>query len=194
MPSVSTQPSPTPSTSLKWRTSSLRRAAPSASMRRSRKRFDVSFCRPTGPLPALSCAARASFFRVCGLLFRALARFRVEEAARHRVARHADVTLREHHLEEVRAAARAAEHLGAAVEVGAPHAAEALVEARGIDGADLVPVAIEALAPRVERERVMAAQVLDVEHFEAGLLHLDDHLGEARNPAAGKHVLADEVV
>src|SRR3954471_17756689 len=121
MPSLSTQltfPSePKARTSLKWRTSSRRRGAPSPSMRRSRKRFYVSFCRPTVPSPALSCAARASFFRVCGLLFRAFARFGVEEAPCHRVARRADVALREHDLEEVRAARCAAEHLGAAVEV-----------------------------------------------------------------------------
>src|SRR4029079_2974555 len=88
----------------------------------------------------------------------------------------------------------AAEHLGAAVEVDAPDAPEALVEALGVEGADLLPVAVEALAPCIERERVMAAQVLDVEHLEPRLLHLDDHVREARDPAAGEDVLADEVV
>ena len=48
--------------------------------------------------------------------------------------------------------------------------------------------------PHVQRERVVAAQVLDVEHFQARLLHLDDHVGEARDPAAGEHVLADEEI
>src|ERR1041384_4060933 len=110
MPSASTLPSPTWRTSLNARTSSRRRGAPS----RSRNRFEVSFARPTGPDPCLSCAARASFFLLCRRLGL------VEESPRHRVARHADVTLREHDLEEVRAPGRAAEHLGAAVEVHAP--------------------------------------------------------------------------
>src|SRR3982751_1333276 len=159
MPSVSTHPGPASppmaSTWLKWRTSSRRRGEAS----RSRKRFDVSFCRPTVPSPALSCAARASFFLLCRLLAFGL----VEEAPRHRIARHAHVALGERHLEEVRAPARAAEHLGAAIQVDAPDAPEALVESLRIDGADLVPVAVEALAPGVERERVVPAQVLHVE-------------------------------
>src|SRR4051812_9912716 len=186
MPSVSTQPGPKPRTWLKCRTSSRRRAAAS----RSRKRFDVSFCRPTGPSPALSCAARASFFLLCRLLALGF----VEEAPRHRVARHAHVALGEHHLEEVRAPARAAEHLGAAIQVDAPDAPEALVESLRIDGADLVPVAVEALAPCIERERVMPAQIFYIQHLEARPFHLDDHVGEARDPAAGEHVLADEVI
>ena len=52
---------------------------------------------------------------------------------------------------------------------------------------------VEALGPGVERERVVAAQVLDVEHLEAAALH------RRRSPRArlgiqppGKHVLADE--
>src|ERR1700694_524117 len=85
-----------------------------------------------------------------------------------------------------------AEHLGAAVQVDAPDAAEALVEAPRIERADALPVAVEALAPGVEGQRVVPAQVLDVEHFEPGALHLDDGIGEARDPAAGEHVLADE--
>src|SRR5689334_17048929 len=145
MPSVSTQPAcgSTDSTSLKARTSSRRRAT----LARSRNRFDVSFARPTGPAPSLSRAARASFFREydCGLLF-------VEEAPAQRIALHRDVALREHDLEEMRAPGRRAEHLRAAVEVDAPDAAEALVESRGIERPDLLPVAVEALGPRVERE------------------------------------------
>ena len=38
----------------------------------------------------------------------------------------------------------------------------------------------------------MAAQVLDVEHLEPGALHLDQRVGEARDPSAGEDVLADE--
>src|ERR1051326_8127674 len=139
MPSVSTQPAcaSTASTWLKPRTSSRRRAT----LARSRNRFDVSFARPTGPAPSLSRAARSSFFRecdFCGLLF-------VEEAPAQRIALHRDVTLREHDLEEMRAAVRGAEHLGAAVQVHAPDAAEALVEFHRVERPDLVPVAVEAL-------------------------------------------------
>src|SRR5690242_16953748 len=111
------------STSLKPRTSSFRRA-PGA---RSRKRFDVSFASPTGPAPALSCAARASFFLLNGLGKR-FAQFFVEEAPAHRVRGRRGVALAEHDLEEMRVAGRRAEHLGAAVQVDAPDAAEALVE------------------------------------------------------------------
>src|SRR5438105_103782 len=160
MPSVSTQPAAalTSSTWLKPRTSRRRRATGS----RSRKRLDVSFARPTGPLAgapaALSRAARASFFSECcesGLLVKF-----VEEVARHRVARRGDVALREYDLEEMRAAHGRAEHLGAAVEVYAPDAAEALVELLRVEAADRLPVAVEALGPHVERERVVTAQVL----------------------------------
>src|SRR3989442_1272558 len=180
MPSASTWPSLIRRTSLKWRTSSRRRAAPA----RSRNRFEVSFASPTGPLPSLSRAAKASFFVVCRLF--------VEESPAHRIAGLRDVALGEHDLEEVQAALRQAEYLGAAVQVDAPDPAEALVEALRIERADPLPIAVEALAPRVERERVVSAQVLDVQHFEAGALHLDDGVGEARDPAAREDVLADE--
>src|SRR5436190_3007721 len=155
MPSASTEP-PAASTASTWlnaRTSSRRRGA----VLRSRNRFEVSFASPTGPAAppsgALSRAARASFFSECcvrGLLVKF-----VEVLARQRVARHRDVALGEHHLEQVRAARRRAEHLGAAVEIYAPDAAEALVEPLRVQGADLVPVAIEALAPDIQRERVV---------------------------------------
>src|SRR3989441_5766051 len=180
IPSASTWPALIRRTSLKWRTSSRRRAAPA----RSRNRFEVSFASPTGPLPCLSRAAKASFFVVCRLF--------VEESPAHRIAGLRDVALGEHDLEQVRVPLGRAEHLGAAVQVDAPDATEALVEALRIELADALPVAVEALAPRVERERVVAAQVLDVQHFEAGALHLDDGIGKARDPAAGKHVAADE--
>src|SRR5262245_28382988 len=184
MPSASTQPSPKPMTSLNARTSSRRRS-PAA---RSRKRLDVSLASATGPVAALSCAARASFFFAC------CCKLVVEELPAHRIAGSGHVPLGEHDLEEMRAADARAEHLGAAVQIGAPDAAEALVEARGVEGADLLPARVEALPPGVERERVVAPQVLDVQHFQPRLLHLDDHVGEARDPAAGKDVLADEVV
>src|SRR5882672_3263116 len=194
MPSASTKFSFTERTSLKARTS-RRRRSPTA---RSRNRFEVSLASATGPAvgrascgppaPALSCAARASFFFAC------CCKLVVEELPAHRIARHRHVALGEDDLEEMRASDARAEHLGAAVEVGAPDAPEALVEAHRVEGADLLPALVEALAPGVEGQRVVAAQVLDVDHLEAGLLHLQDHVGEARNPAAGEDVLADEVV
>src|SRR2546425_3929986 len=191
MPSVSTQPAAasTCSTWLKPRTSSRRRATPS----RSRKRFDVSLASPTGPCPSLSRAARASFFLECWScgLFEGLF---VEEAPAHGVVLHRDVALREHDLEKMREPPGRAEHLGAAVEIHAPDAAEALVELPGIERADPLPVAVEALGPDIQRERVVPAQVLHIEDLEPGLLHLDHHVGEARDPAAREHVLADEVV
>src|SRR5262245_19342652 len=184
MPSASTHPSPKPMTSLNARTS-RRRRSPEA---RSRKRLDVSLASATVPVDALSCAASASLFFACGC------KLVVEEVTAHRIAGRGHVALGEHDLEEMGAADPRAEHLGAAVQVGPPDAAEALVEALRVEGADLLPVRIEALAPGVERERVVTAQVLDVEYLEAGLFHLDDHVGEARDPAAGEDVLADEVV
>src|SRR5688572_27209916 len=200
IPSASTWFSRMERTSLNPRTS-RRRRWPAA---RSRNRLEVSLARATCPEPPLSafdsesrlaaCAASASAMPEAARrrFGRPQQRVAVEEVARHRVA--GGVALGEHDLEEVRAPGRRAEHLGAAVQVHAPDAPEALVEALRVEGADLVPVAVEALGPDVQRERVMAPQVLDVEHLEAGLLHLDDHVGEARDPAAGEHVAADEEV
>src|SRR2546421_1453372 len=124
MPSVSTQPAAasTRSTWLKARTSSRRRATGL----RSRNRFNVSLASPTGPAPSLSRAARASFFLECCSCARLFGL--VEEAPAHGIARFRDVTLGEHDLEEMRDAVRRAEHLGAAVEIDAPDAPEALVE------------------------------------------------------------------
>src|SRR3954469_22678964 len=120
MPSASTQPAPgsTARTSQKLRTSRRRRGAAA----RSRNRLDVSLARPTAPLPSLSCSVSASLFLVCGLAF-------VEEVPGHGVTGERDIALGEHHLEEVRASVGRAEHLGAAIEVHAPDAPEALVEA-----------------------------------------------------------------
>src|SRR5688572_8937976 len=205
MPSASTAPSAIFSTWLKPRTS-RRRRVPAA---RSRNRLEVSLASATGPayIPLAcrnastsesrlaACAASASAMpeaarrdRGRGFLGRAL----VEEIARHGVA--AGVALGEHHLEEVGAAVRRAEHLGAAVEIAAPDAPEALVEALRVERADALPVAVEALGPHIERKRVVTAQVLDVEDLEAGLLHLHDHVRQARDPAAGEYVLANEEI
>src|SRR5205085_1498447 len=191
MPSASTAAALTESTWLNSRTSRRRRGGPA----RSRKRLEVSFASPTGPAPpsgALSRAARASFFCACCL--RGLLVKFVEEVARQRIARRRDVALGEDDLEEVRAPGGGAEHLGAAVEIDAPDAAEALVEFLRIEPPDRLPAAVEALGPDVERERVMAAQVFHIQHLEPRLFHLDHHVGEARDPAAGEDVLADEVV
>src|SRR5688572_11849000 len=181
MPSASTKSFSMKRISLKCRTSSRRRAAPA----RSRNRFEVSFASPTGPAPSLSRAARASFFDVCG-------RRLVEESPAHRIVRPRDVAPGEDDLEEVRVAHRRAEHLGAAVDVDPPDAAEALVELLRVEGVDLLPVAVEALAPGVQREGVVAAQVLDVDHLEPRALHGGDGVREAGDPAAGKDVPADE--
>src|SRR2546429_8726317 len=160
MPSASTWPSLMRRTSLKWRTSSRRRAAPA----RSRNRFEGSFASQVGTLHSLSRAAKASFFVVCRLF--------VEESPAHRIAGLRDVALGEHDLEQVRVPLGRAEHLGAAVQVDAPDPAEALVEALRIELANAVPISVEALRPGVERERVVAAQGLDVQHLQAGALHL----------------------
>src|SRR5688572_26374014 len=198
MPSASTVPSRIASTWLNERTSSRRRA-PAA---RSRKRFEVSLARATGPAPCFRLSTRDCRFAACVAAASAMPDatrrcrfadvFLVDEVARHRVGR--GVALGEHDLEKVRAAGRRAEHLGAAVEIDAPDAPEAIVEARRVERADPLPVALEALGPDVEGQRVMPAQVLDVENLEPALLHLDDHVGEARDPAAGEHVLADEEI
>src|SRR5205085_5090419 len=189
--SASTASVLTESTWLNSRTSRRRRGGAA----RSRKRLEVSFASPTGPASppsgALSRAARASFF--CACLRGLLVKF-VEKVARQRIARRRDVALGEDDLEEVRAPGGRAEHLGAAVEIDAPDAAEALVEFLRIEPPDRLPAAVEALGPDVERERVMAAQVFHIQHLEAGLFHLDHHVGEARDPAAREDVLADEVI
>src|SRR2546430_11271001 len=164
MPSVSTQPA-APSTRSTWlnaRTSSRRRATPS----RSRNRFDVSLASPTGPCPSLSRAARASFFLECWScgLFEGLF---VEEAPAHGVVRHRDVALGEHDLEKMREPPMRAEHLGAAIQVHAPDAAEALVEFLRIERADPLPVAVQTLGPHGARHRVVPGPSLDAPGLES---------------------------
>src|SRR5882672_5150917 len=85
-----------------------------------------------------------------------------------------------------------AEHLGAADQVHAPDTAESLVETLRVDCMDLVPVLFETLGPRIERECVVPAQVLDIDHLEAAAFHCVDALGKTWDPPARKHVLADE--
>src|SRR5581483_4093211 len=110
----------------------------------------------------------------------------VQELPAHRVARRRDVALAHHDLEQMRTPVRRAEHLGAGPQVGAPDAAEALVELLRVERPDLLPVPVEALGPDVERERVIASQVLDVDDLEARLLAAIDRLGEARIQPPGK--------
>src|SRR5512134_246058 len=172
MPSASTQPSRalTSSRSRNCRTS-RRRRAPAA---RSRNRLEVSFASPTGPAPRLSCALSACVLAACRRL--------IEEPPAHRVVLARDVAPGEHDLEQVRVALGRAEHLRAAVQVYAPHATEALVELLRVERVDLAPVAVETLAPGVERQRIVATQVLDVHHLAARALQRGDGMRQARDP------------
>ena len=53
------------------------------------------------------------------------------------------------------------------------------------------PTLVEAFGPGVQRKRVMAAQVFDVEYFEPAAIHRIERLRQAGYPAAGKDVLAN---
>src|SRR3989475_13335979 len=150
---------------------------------RSRNRFDVLFARPIPPGPPAASSAR-SRASLLSWLFTG-----VEEGAAHRIVV-AYVALAHHDLEEVRLAMGGAEHLGARPEVGPPDSAEPLVEFPGIELVHPLPITVEAPRPVVERERVVAAQVLDVHDFQPAALAPVDRLGKARDPAAGKDVLA----
>src|SRR5882762_8677453 len=151
---------------------------------RSRNRFDVLFASPIPPGPPAASSAR-SRASLLSWLFTG-----VEEGAAHRIVL-ADVALAHHDLEEVRLAVGGAEHLGARPQVGAPDASEPLVELAGVELAHLLPVAVEAPRPVVERERVVAPQVLDVHDLQAAALAPVYRLGETGDPAAGEDVLAD---
>src|SRR6266581_1744226 len=150
---------------------------------RSRNRLDVLFARPMPPRPPAASSAR-SRASLLSWLFTG-----VEEGAAHRIVL-ADVAFAHHDLEEVRLALGRAEHLGAGPEIGAPDAAEFLVELAGVEPVDAFPIAVEALRPVIQRQRVVAAQVLDVHDLQAAALAPVDRLGEARDPAAGEDVLA----
>src|SRR5437899_8980302 len=169
----------TSTTSLKRERSTRGRAWRS----RSRNRLDVLFARPIPPEPAASSArSRASLL---SWLFTG-----VEEGAAHRIVL-ADVALAHHDLKEVRLAVGRAEHLGARPEVSPPDSVEPLVELPGIELVHPLPITVEAPRPVVEREGVVAPQVLDGHHFEPAALAPDDRLGEAGDPASGKDVLAN---
>src|SRR6267378_762029 len=181
MPSAETRAraASTSTTSLKRERSTRGRACRS----RSRNRLDVLFARPIPPRPppASSARSRASLL---SWLFTG-----VEEGAAHRIVV-ADVALAHHDLEEVRLAAGGAEHLGARPEVGTPDAPELLVEFAWIELVHPLPITVEAPRPVVERQRVVAPQVLDVHDLQSAALAPVDRLGEARDPAAGEDVLA----
>src|SRR5437667_2235721 len=139
MPSASTRPpaTSTRTTSLKPERS-MRGRAPGA---RSRKRLEVCLASPTPPAPrSRSASSRRVRFSSC--------RF-IQERPAHRIA-FADVALADDDLEEMRPAVRRAEHLRAGPEIGAPDAAEFLVEPFRVELVHLFPVAIEALGPVVE--------------------------------------------
>src|SRR5882762_8565826 len=157
MPSAETRAraASTSTTSLKRERSTRGRACRS----RSRNRLDVLFARPIPPRPPAASSAR-SRASLLSWLFTG-----VEECAAHRVVV-ADVAFAHHDLEEVRLAVGRAEHLGAGPEITSPDTAEFLIEPLRIEPLHLVPIAIEAQRPVVERERVVAAQVLDVHHVQ----------------------------
>src|SRR5438445_12431087 len=150
---------------------------------RSRNRFDVLFASPIPPGPPAASSAR-SRASLLSWLFTG-----VEEGAAHRIVV-ADVALAHHDLEEVRLAMGGAEHLGARPEVGPPDSAEPLVEFPRIEPVHPLPITVEALRPVVERQRVVAPQVLDVHDRKSAALAPVDRLGEAGDPAAGEDVLA----
>src|SRR5512144_2968079 len=187
MPSTSTHPCAVSMSSTWQKAPRSRRCL--ATSRRSRNRFELRLPRPSGAapaadlMPATSSALRARWSEVS---------LCIQMRPTHRVAGAGDVALAEDDLVEVRVAGRRAEHRRAPDEVGAPDAAKALVEARRVERVDRLPLGLEALRPDVERQRVVAAQVLDVDDLQPAAFHLDDHLGQARDPAAGKDMLADE--
>src|SRR6266566_761031 len=174
MPSADTREraASTSTTSLKPERSTRGRACRS----RSRNRLDVLFARPIPPGRAAASLLSCLFTGV-------------EEGAAHRIVL-ADVALADHDLEEVRFAVGGAEHLGARPEVSPPDSVEPLVELPGIELVHPLPITVEAPRPVVERERVVAPQVLDVHHFESAALAPDDRLGEAGDPASREDVLA----
>src|SRR5712692_1976476 len=181
MPSAETRAraASTSTTSLKPERSTRGRAFRS----RSRNKLDVLFARPMPPRPPAASSAR-SRASLLSWLFTG-----VEEGAAYRIVV-ADVAFAHYDLEEVRLAVGGAEHLCARPEVSPPDSAESLVELPGIELVHPLPIAVEALRPVVERQRVVAPQVLDVHDLQSAALAPVDRLGEAGDPAAGEDVLA----
>src|SRR5436190_21272481 len=181
MPSAETREraASTSTTSLKPERSTRGRACRS----RSRNRLDVLFARPIPPRPPAASSAR-SRASLLSWMFTG-----VEEGAAHRIVL-ADVALADHDLEEVRFAVGGAEHLGARPEVSPPDSVEPLVVLTGIELVHPLPITVEAPRPVVERERVVAPQVLDVHHFQPEALAPDDRLGEPGDLAPREELLA----
>src|SRR5437879_5782715 len=177
MPSAETREraASTSTTSLKPDRSTRGRAC----LSRSRNRLDVLFARPIPPRPPAASSAR-SRASLLSWLFTG-----VEEGAAHRIVV-ADVAFAHDDLEEVRLAAGGAEHLGARPEVGTPDAPELLVEFAWIELVHPLQIAVEAPRPVVERQRVVAPQVLDVHDLQSAARAPVDRLREARDPAAGE--------
>ena len=208
MPSTSTVPA-------SGSTSSTRVSSPAGRPRRgtgrSRNRFDSGLSSARTPPAVLQAWARASAkarARVswsvirCCLGFLPFCRFfnstrrlqrrvsgLVQVIPRHRVGVGADIAFAEDDLEQIGLALGGAEHLRAADQVGAPDAAEAFVEALRIHRLDRVPVGVEPLRPVIQRQRVVAAQILDIENLEPLGFHGLERLRETGNPAAGKMYL-----
>src|ERR1700751_4812913 len=90
-------------------------------------------------------------------------RLLVKMRAAHRVVV-SDITLAHQHLKKIGLCVWRPEHLCARPQVRAPRPAKSLVEASRIERLHLRPVTVEPFRPRVERERVVATQILDVEH------------------------------
>ena len=55
-----------------------------------------------------------------------------------------------------------------------------------------LPIAIEALGPCIERQRVMPAKIFDVENLEPGVFHQRNRIGETWNPTAGKNIISNK--
>src|SRR5512133_837344 len=87
-----------------------------------------------------------------------------------------------------------AEHFGAPYQVGSPHPVKAFIKTLRVKCPDRLPLRFKTPGPLVQCQGIVAAQVLNIKHLEPAALHLDDHLGQAGNPAAWKDVLADEQV
>ena len=87
--------------------------------------------------------------------------------AGHRVRIAAHVAFAEDDLEEIGLPAGGPEHLRAADEIGAPDAQKAFVETFRVHRLDGWPVGLEFFCPGVQRQRVVAAQVFNVQDFQA---------------------------
>ena len=114
---------------------------------------------------------------------------RTEKLTAHRIAVGRDIALAEHDLEQMRLFMWRTKQLGASNEISAPYSPKPLVKFHWIKRVNLRPAPIEALGPDIERESIVAAQILDVDHLQPIGLHGDNDVRQAGNPAAGKYML-----